>query len=118
MYKRQILSNWNDVLEYARLDEVLQYEYVHKTFVLYEQKLLPNETATKIYGAKNFFHTQEEITKMRLEALNNVQYQNGLEHNYILLKSQVEKGNDLTEQISNVIELLTDEISRRQSNEK
>ncbi len=111
---RNVLTNWNDMLKFDRMPEQLHTDFVQGEFIDIELKLMPNARLPQLSGIKNFFHSESEIKQMRLKAIDNLEYQNAMEHSYHMLKIQLWAGKGLKAKIEGVIDLLTDEISIRE----
>lgn len=110
---KQMLTEWRDLLEQERGPEQLQADFVNKTFLPIELKLLPNQTLMEITSTKNAFFTDKEAENMRLNAIQDMEYLNCLVHNLHLLKIQVFAGQNLKALHEKVIVLLDEELETR-----
>ena len=110
---KQMLTEWHDLLAQERGPEQLQADFVNKTFLPIELKLLPNQTLKDISTTENAFFTDEEAQDMRLDAIQNMEYLNCIVHNLHLLRIQVFAGQNLKELHEKATDLLDQELETR-----
>ena len=111
---KYVLNNWKDVLDNQKKPEKLHDDFIQSKFLPIELRLLPNAALKNISGTENLFYSEAEIKTLRLKAIENLEYQNALEHSYHLLEVQIRAGKRLKSHVLNVIDLLTNEIQHQE----
>ena len=111
---KQLLLNWEDILLSYQAIEDNQLKHATESLIPLEQKIIPSKIFINISGIERSFYTQQEMQRFSIEALNNLQYQNGLIQNYHWLRLKINQHEILINHIDRIIEQLKKSITENE----
>lgn len=112
---RNLLTNWNDLLQDYLEDENWHLDFIHTELYEYENQNIPGHyfKTRPRDGYISPFHTTEKLAKYFNNAYNDPIYQNLLLRNHQYLDGTIKEGERVLDMMQKIIQIIEDEINTK-----